>query len=55
MIIDFTEDSEYKRLFNTKEKERLNESESNEEPLERKGDSAPSTETSRQNTEGNKC
>ena len=41
-LIDFTQDSEYRRLY---------ESQSNEETLERKGDSPPSTETSRQNTE----
>ena len=45
-LIDFTQDSEYRRLY---------ESQSNEETLERKGGSSPSTETSRQNTEGNKC
>ena len=45
-LIDFTQDSEYRRLY---------ESQSNEETLERKGGSPPSTETSRQNTEGNKC
>ena len=45
-LIDFTQDSEYRRLY---------ESQSDEETLERKGGSPPSTETSRQNTEGNKC
>ena len=45
-LIDFTQDSEYRRLY---------ESQSDEETLERKGGSPPSTETSRQNPEGNKC
>ena len=37
-LIDFTQDSEYRRLY---------ESQSDEETLERKGDSPPSTERSR--------
>ena len=37
-LIDFTQDSEYRRLY---------ESQSDEETLERKGGSPPSTETSR--------
>ena len=45
-LIDFTQDSEYRRLY---------ESQSDEETLERKGDSPPSTETSRQNTEADRC
>ena len=45
-LIDFTQDSEYRRLY---------ESQSDEETLERKGGSPPSTETSRQNTEADRC
>jgi hypothetical protein len=44
--IDFTKDSEYKRLY---------ESKSNEKTMERKGGDTRSTKKSRQNSERNKC
>ena len=45
-LIDFTQDSEYKRLY---------ESESDQKIMETKGGDTCSTETSRQNSERNRC
>jgi hypothetical protein len=53
--IDFTKDSEYKRLFGEKdlkkEKVCLYESKSNEKTMERKGRDTSSTKTSRKNSQ----
>ncbi len=45
-MIDFTKDSEYRRMY---------ESEPDEKTMERKGDSTRSEKTNRQNTEGDRC
>ena len=45
-LVDFTQDSEYKRLY---------ESKSNEKTMERKGAGTCSTKKGRQNSEGSRC
>ena len=52
MLIDFTKDSEYIRMFG---ENKSNESESNEKTMERKGTDTCSDETSRQKSEKESC
>ena len=52
ILIDFTKDSEYIRMFG---EDKPNEGESNEKTMERKGTDTCSDETSRQKSEKESC